>query len=141
MTDVSNIDPDIEAADAPTGYDYASIKAQATYDSRNDLFFPTRGQRGFFSAEYADSFLGSQITLTRLTGGMRYFIPLTTSTVLGMRYQSGLIVPGETILIYPFPRNFSMAVKIRSAVSNNPISVPRMQTATRSAGWHTMSLI
>ena len=106
MTDVSNIDPDIEAIDASTGYDYASIKGQATYDSRNDLFFPTRGKRGFFSAEYADSFLGSQITLTRLTGGMRYFIPLTQSTVLGMRYQTGLIVPGKDDFNLPIPEKF-----------------------------------
>ena len=95
MTDVSNVDPDIEDADAPTDYGYASLKAQTTYDSRNDLFFPTRGQRIFLSTEYADSFLGSDITLTRLTGGLRYFIPLAKTTVLGMRYQTGLIVPGK----------------------------------------------
>ena len=106
MTDVSNVDPDIGEEDAPTGYDYASLKAQATYDSRNDLFFPTRGKRSFFSAEYADSFLGSQITLTRLTGGMRYFIPLTQSTVLGMRYQTGLIVPGKDDFNLPISERF-----------------------------------
>jgi len=92
MTDVSE---DIEGADAPTDYNYASLKAQATYDSRNDLFFPIRGQRIFLSAEYADSFLGSDITLTRLSGGVRYFIPLTQSTVLAMRYRTGLIVQGQ----------------------------------------------
>jgi len=94
-TDVSDIDSDASRKDTNTGYDFASLKAQATYDSRNDLFFPTRGQRGFFSAEYADSFLGSEIKLTRLTGGIRYFIPLTKSTILGMRYRTGLIVPGK----------------------------------------------
>jgi outer membrane protein insertion porin family len=94
MTDVSDVDLDIEDADAPTDYDYASLKAQATYDSRNDLFFPLRGQRSFLSAEYADSFLGSDIKLTRLSGGMRYFFSLTQSTVLGMRYRTGLIVQG-----------------------------------------------
>jgi outer membrane protein assembly factor BamA len=94
-TDVSDIDSDKSRKDTNTDYDYASLKAQATYDSRNDLFFPTRGQRGFFSAEYADSFLGSDIQLARLTGGIRYFIPLTKSTILGMRYRTGLIVPGK----------------------------------------------
>ncbi|MEX1330435.1 MAG: outer membrane protein assembly factor BamA [Desulfobacterales bacterium] len=91
MTDVSDTKDD----DAPTDYAYASLKAQTTYDSRNDLFFPTRGQRIFLSTEYADSFLGSDIKLTRLTGGVRYFFSLTKSTVLGMRYRTGLIVPGK----------------------------------------------
>jgi outer membrane protein assembly complex protein YaeT len=95
MTDVSDIDRDVkDAADAPSDYDYASLKAQATYDSRNNLFFPTWGQRSFLSGEYADSFLGSEITLTRLSGGVRYFVPLTQTTVLGMRYRTGLVFQG-----------------------------------------------
>ena len=106
MTDVSDVDPDIEEVDAPTDYDYASVKGQATYDSRNDLFFPTQGQRSFFSAEYADTFLGSEITLTRLTGGIRYFFALTGSTVLGLRYRTGLIVPGEDDFILPISEKF-----------------------------------
>jgi outer membrane protein assembly factor BamA len=94
MTDVSDLDSDA-SKDTNTNYDYASLKAQATYDSRSDLFFPLRGQRSFISAEYADSFLGSDIKLARLTGGVRYFFSLTKSTVLGMRYRTGLIVPGK----------------------------------------------
>jgi outer membrane protein assembly complex protein YaeT len=95
MTDVSDVDSDAGSEDTRNNYDYASLKAQATYDSRSDLFFPLRGQRSFISAEYADSFLGSDIKLTRLTGGVRYFISLTQSTVLAMRYRTGLIVPGK----------------------------------------------
>jgi len=106
MTDVSDVDPEIGVEDAPTDYDYASLKAQATYDDRNDLFFPTRGQRSFLSAEYADSFLGSEITLTRLTGGVRYFIPLTGSTILGMRYRTGLMVPGKDDFNLPIAERF-----------------------------------
>jgi outer membrane protein assembly complex protein YaeT len=106
MTDVSDVDPDIEGVDAPTDYDYAAVKGQATYDNRNDLFFPTKGQRSFFSAEYADSFLGSEITLTRLTGGIRYFFSLTGSTVLGLRYRTGLIVPGKDDFILPISERF-----------------------------------
>jgi outer membrane protein assembly factor BamA len=89
-----------------TDYDYASLKAQATYDSRSDLFFPLRGQRSFISAEYADSFLGSDITLTRLTGGVRFFYSLTNSTVLAMRYRTGLIIPGKDDFIPPIAERF-----------------------------------
>ena len=106
MTDISDVDPEIEEIDDVTDYDYASLKAQATYDSRNDLFFPVRGQRSFLSAEYADSFLGSDIKLTRLSGGVRYFIPLTKSTVLGMRYRTGLIVPGKDDFNLPIAERF-----------------------------------
>ena len=106
-TDLLDIDPDSQALeDTPSGYNFASIKGQATYDSRNDLFSPTRGQRSFFSAEYAGSFLGSEITLTRLTGGVRYFFPLTGSTVLGMRYKTGLIIPGSDDFLLPLSEKF-----------------------------------
>ncbi len=106
MTDISDVDPEIEAIDEVTDYNYASLKAQATYDSRSDLFFPLQGQRSFLSAEYADSFLGSEITLTRLTAGVRYFISLTQSTVLAMRYRTGLIVPGKDDFILPIAERF-----------------------------------
>ena len=106
MTDISDVDPEIEEIDDVTGYDYASLKAQATYDSRSDLFFPLRGQRSFISAEYADSFLGSDIKLTRLSGGMRYFFSLTKSTVLAMRYRTGLIVPGKDDFNLPIAERF-----------------------------------
>jgi outer membrane protein assembly factor BamA len=68
--------------------------------------FPSRGYRGFLSAEYADSFLGSEITLSRLTGGLRYFVPLTKSTILAMRYRTGLIVPGNEDFIVPIAERF-----------------------------------
>ncbi|MBT8364998.1 MAG: outer membrane protein assembly factor BamA [Deltaproteobacteria bacterium] len=106
MTDISDVDPEIDDVDDVTDYDYASLKAQATYDSRSDLFFPLRGQRSFLSAEYADSFLGSDIKLTRLTGGVRYFFPLTQSTVLAMRYRTGLIVPGKDDFNLPIAERF-----------------------------------
>ena len=106
MTDISNVDPDIEGVDFLSDYDYASLKAQATYDSRSDIFFPTQGQRHFLSAEYADSFLGSDITLMRLTAGVRHFISLTKSTVLAMRYRTGLIVPGKDDFNLPIAERF-----------------------------------
>ena len=105
-TDISDVDPDIEDVDDVRNYDYASLKAQTTYDSRSDLFFPLRGQRSFLSAEYADSFLGSDITLTRLSGGVRYFFSLTQSTVLAMRYRTGLIVPGKDDFNLPIAERF-----------------------------------
>jgi len=106
LTDVSDVDPIIAIEDVPSDYDYASVKAQTTYDTRNDLFFPTRGQRSFLSVEYADKFLGSEITLTRLTGGLRFFVPLAVDTVLGLRYRTGLILPGPDDFTLPITERF-----------------------------------
>jgi outer membrane protein assembly complex protein YaeT len=103
-TDISDVD-DVEK-ESDDSYDFASIKLQGTYDTRNDIFFPTSGQRIFASAEQADEFLGGEINLTRLTGGARYFHRLTRSTVLGARYTAGLIVPGRDEVTLPLAERF-----------------------------------
>jgi outer membrane protein assembly factor BamA len=89
-----------------TDYDLGSITAQVTYDSRDDLFFPTQGKRFFFSAEHADEALGGSLTFSRLTGGMRFFYKITSETVLGMRYTSGLIIPEPRSDIVPIGERF-----------------------------------
>jgi len=103
-TDISDIDRFEERSEGD--YKYASLKAQATYDTRNDLFFPTNGQRIFASAEHADEFLGSGINLTRLTGGARAFFRLARNTVLGARYTTGLLLPGRDEITLPLSERF-----------------------------------
>ncbi len=105
-TDISNIDPDESALEISNDYNYASIEFQGTYDTRNDLFFPTGGQRYFIAAEHADTALGGDITLTRLTGGIRYFLPLAKETILGLRYRTGLIYPGSDDFLLPIGERF-----------------------------------
>ena len=87
-------------------YNYASLKGQVTYDTRNDIFFPTTGQRLFASAEQADTVLGSGINLTRLTGGARIFFHLARNTVLGARYSTGLLLPGQGEVTLPLSERF-----------------------------------
>ena len=103
-TDISDVDETEEKSSE--NYDLASVKLQATYDTRNDIFFPTSGQRIFASAEHADTFLGSGINLSRLTGGARFFTELTRSTVIGARYTTGLIVPGRDEITLPLAERF-----------------------------------
>jgi len=103
-TDISDVDDFNEQSDG--GYNYASIKGQLTYDTRNDLFFPTSGQRLFGSAEHADEVLGGSINLTRLTGGGRSFFNLARYTVLGVRYTTGLILPGSGQVTLPLSERF-----------------------------------
>ena len=103
-TDISDVDDFNEQSEG--AYNYASIKGQLTYDTRNDLFFPTSGQRLFGSAEQADDFLGGSINLTRLTGGVRHFLSLGRYTVLGVRYTTGLILPGSCEVTLPLSERF-----------------------------------
>ena len=103
-TDISDVEVTEESSSE--NYDFASLKLQATYDTRNDIFFPTSGQRIFASAEHADTVLGSGINLSRLTGGARFFYELTRSTVIGARYTSGLLVPGRDEITLPLAERF-----------------------------------
>jgi outer membrane protein insertion porin family len=103
-TDISEVDQFSEQSEGE--YKYASIKGQVTYDTRNDLFFPTSGQRLFGSAEQADEILGGSINLTRLTGGVRHFFSLARYTVLGVRYTTGLILPGQGEVTLPLSERF-----------------------------------
>ena len=103
-TDISDVDRFEQGSEGD--YKYASLKAQATCDTRNDLFFPTTGKRIFASAEHADEFLGSGINLTRLTGGARAFFRLARNTVLGARYTTGLLLPGRDEVTLPLSERF-----------------------------------
>jgi outer membrane protein assembly complex protein YaeT len=105
-TDLSDAGTAVEEEDLQDDYDFASVKVQATYDTRNDFFFPTTGQRTFGAIERADTLLGGDVTFTRLTGGTRLFIALARSTVLGLRYSTGLIVPGEAEFTVPLAERF-----------------------------------
>jgi outer membrane protein assembly complex protein YaeT len=105
-TDLSDAGTAVEEEDLQDDYNFASIKVQATYDTRNDIFFPTTGQRTFGAVERADTLLGGDVTFTRLTGGTRLFVALTRSTVLGARYSTGIIVPGEEEFTVPLAERF-----------------------------------
>ncbi len=103
-TDITGVDR--FEAQSQGSYNFASLKGQVTYDTRNDIFFPTTGQRFFASAEQADRLLGSGINLTRLTGGARIFFHVAENTVLGTRYTTGLLLPGPGEITLPVSERF-----------------------------------
>lgn len=105
-TDISNVDVEEEEEGEDKNYDFASVKIQTTYDTRDDLFFPTTGQRAFVLAEQVDKVLGSEVNFTRLTGGARLFFSLTQSTILGLRYTTGLIIPTRDQVTVPLAERF-----------------------------------
>jgi len=103
-TDITDVDQVEEQSEG--NYNFASIKGQLTYDTRNDIFFPTAGQRLFGAAEQAHQMLGGSINLTRLTGGARTFLRLAPNTVLGARYTAGLLLPGQGEVTLPLSERF-----------------------------------
>jgi outer membrane protein assembly complex protein YaeT len=105
-TDISDADGEEDKADSNVDYDFASLKFQATHDTRNDLFFPTTGKRMFISVEQADELLGGELNFSRLSCGARFFIHPAKNTVLGFRYTSGLIIPGRDQVTLPLAERF-----------------------------------
>jgi outer membrane protein assembly factor BamA len=87
-------------------YNIASIKAQATWDTRNDILFPSAGYRNFLAAEVADRVIGSEINLVRFSAGSRYFRPLTKKMIFGIRYSTGLALPVRNQVTIPLAERF-----------------------------------
>lgn len=95
-TDISNT-TNIDVAESASGtedsYTTAIMTMQLVRDTRDDYFFPTKGYRGFASVDIASPLVGSTLSFYRLKAGARVFRPTGKSSVLGMRYAAGIILP------------------------------------------------
>lgn len=105
-TDVADNGTPAETDPTDTDYDLGSVTFQVTRDTRNDIFFPTKGRRLFAAVEHADTFLGGSITLSRITAGWRRFRLLGEKTVVAMRYTAGLMLPGTEDVTAPISERF-----------------------------------
>jgi outer membrane protein assembly complex protein YaeT len=103
---LSQIDAEEIAETRDRDYDLGSVKALAAYDDRDTIFFPTRGRRGTFSVEHAATALGGDIGFTRFGAGIRGFFGLTPATVIGLRYDTGLILPAAGEVGVPVSERF-----------------------------------
>lgn len=92
---ISDVDPDNTQLMVEDNYTTGSLSLQISRDTRNDLFFPTMGYRGFFSAKVAKPFLGGDFSFYKFSTGLRYFKEFVDSFVLGLRYTTGIIIPGS----------------------------------------------
>jgi len=105
-TRLSDLGVSVQEENFQQNYDFSSIKLQIAYDTRNDLFFPTTGQKAFTAVEQAESWLGGDVNFTRLTLGSRVFFRIADATVLCLRYDTGLIIPGRDDLTVPPAERF-----------------------------------
>lgn len=94
-TRLSDLGVSVQEENFQQNDDFSSIKLQIAYDTRNDLFFPTTGQKVFSAAEQAESWLGGDVNFTRSTLGSRVFFRIADAAVLCLRYDTGLIIPGR----------------------------------------------
>lgn len=96
--------PDLPHQD--DSYTIAGFRVQAEWDTRNDIFFPTSGERIFGSAEVADPAIGSDLSFYRFTCGLRKFLPLDERHTLAARYETGLILPGHNQDLIPIGERY-----------------------------------
>lgn len=106
MTAITDIQIDADLENLDSGYNLASVKIQATYDTRNDVFIPTGGGRTTLALDTSETWLGSEVAFLRAIAGSRWFLSLTSRTVLGLRYDSGLIIPTGEQLSLPLGERF-----------------------------------
>jgi len=85
-----------EDAILPTGeedYNKGSVGVQATWDTRDDIFYPAKGLRLFSGFDISLPAFGSDLDFGRITLGCRYFIELPQEYIIGLRATTGLIIP------------------------------------------------
>ncbi|MEW6289786.1 MAG: outer membrane protein assembly factor BamA [Thermodesulfobacteriota bacterium] len=102
ITDIVETD-DVEPE---SDYTTASLKLQTTLDTRNDIFFPSRGRKILAAAEIAEPALGSGLSFYRFNFGVREFYPLGKKNTLALRYATGVIFPGRDQIIIPIGERF-----------------------------------
>lgn len=103
---ITDVETYVDRQHIDTSYKTGIFSLQLVRDSRNDIFFPTGGYRGFVSAEIAASPLGSEISFYRLTTGVRYFYSWPKEVVLGMRYTTGFVLPLDNQIGIPLGERF-----------------------------------
>ncbi len=105
-TDIFDYDAETTPEAFDTGYDIVSAKVQSVIDTRDDYFFPSSGFRASLAVESADPAMGSQISYWRFTSGFRYFKSIGAGVIMGLRYHSGLILPGRDQITLPIGERF-----------------------------------
>jgi outer membrane protein insertion porin family len=105
ITDISGTDF-IPEEEVDNLYSLANLLAQLVRDTRNDIFLPSGGYRAYVSTEYAAKVLGGEVELIRIEAGSKHFFRLFPDTVLGLRYETGLILPIGDQLSIPLGERF-----------------------------------
>ena len=79
---------------------------QATWDTRDDIFYPSEGLRLAGGLDISLPALGSEIEFGRITMGCRYFFELPKEYIVGLRATTGLIIPIRDQATIPISERF-----------------------------------
>lgn len=91
---------------ADENYRVARLALQARYDSRRELFYPTRGLEATLSGEVAEPALASQLSFLRAVATLRGYVSLSGTTVLALRGESGIALPTRGEIDLPLGERF-----------------------------------
>jgi outer membrane protein insertion porin family len=103
---LSDVAPDANLEGLDSNYNIASLTCQVTRDTRNDLFFPSTGYRGNVSLAVARPEFGGTISYERFITGVSYFIPLSGGSIVGLRFNTGVILPSGDQQSIPVSERF-----------------------------------
>jgi outer membrane protein insertion porin family len=80
----------------------SSLRASASYDTRNNRLFPSSGTYTTLSVEYADEWMGSENRFVRLLGSTRFYVPLFWNIVFKTNTTLGYVtsLDGSAIPLY-----------------------------------------
>jgi outer membrane protein insertion porin family len=106
VTQLSNLAPDAILQEEQENYNKGTIGIQATWDTRDDIFYPAKGLRLFGGVDISLPALGSEIDFGRITLGCRYFFELPQEYILGLRATTGLIIPLGNQSFIPISERF-----------------------------------
>jgi outer membrane protein insertion porin family len=90
---LSQLSPDVPPEAREERYTSASVKVNFDADRRDNLFYPSRGWQTALAVEVADHRLGGMLDFLRCTAGVKLFQSLGAGFVLGVRLDTGFIVP------------------------------------------------
>lgn len=103
---VTDIRPGVDLLGLPSNYNTAALSFQLIRDTRDDLFFPSKGYRGNVSLSLARPDFGGTIAYNRMVAGVRYFYPLSQGSILGLRFRSGVVLPAVDQQSIPVAERF-----------------------------------
>ncbi len=93
MTQLFSLADDSQLSKGEDDYNKGTISMQATWDNRDDIFYPASGLQVFSGFAISLPALGSDLDFGRITLGCRYFFELSDEYIIGLRATSGLILP------------------------------------------------
>lgn len=93
FADLSQLSPDVPPEARDERFTSSSLKVNVDADRRDNLFYPSRGWQAALAVEVADQRLGGSLDFLRCTAGAKLFQSLGAGFVLGVRLDTGFIVP------------------------------------------------